>query len=54
MREPRLRRLEQWEGQILRARPLVRALTLLVWDLTRLAAAVGALLLAVDRALALL
>lgn len=54
MRTSRLRRLEQWEGQILRARPLLRALTLLVMDLTRLAVVTGALLLAVDRALALL
>lgn len=54
MRKSRLPRLEQWEGRILRARPLVRALTLLVMDLTRLAVVTGALLLAVDRALLLL
>ncbi len=54
MRKSRLRRLEQWEGQILRARPLVRALTILIMDLTRLVVVTGALMLAVDRALALL
>jgi hypothetical protein len=54
MRTSRLPRLERCELQILRVRPVLRALTLVTMDLTRLAMVAGALVLAVDRVLALL
>jgi hypothetical protein len=54
MRESRLCRLEQWEVQILRVRPLLRALTLALGDLTKLVVTIGALVLAVDHILTLL